>query len=116
MFSWLASHDIGGVTGDMLPLIAYLVDHRYIDADAYLGTIEFGTEASHSTRNVTFKVSNLDIKISNVHNSSATGSPMFRSIGKSTSGWVKQSDASVQTLLREWWVAYALAIAMVWSL
>lgn len=116
VFSWLATHDIEGVTGDVLPLLTYLVDHNYIDADTYLGTIEFGTEASHSPKSVTFRVPNLDIDISSSRNNSATGSPTFRGISKSNSGWVKQSGATVQTVLEGRWVACAFALVMVWSL
>lgn len=116
MFSWLASHDIKGATGDLLPLITYLVEHDFMDANTYLGTIEFGTEASHSPKSVTFKVPNLDIDISDTRNNSATGSPIFRGISKSSSGWVKQSGASLQTSLPSWWVAYAFTIVMVWCM
>jgi hypothetical protein len=114
VFSWLAAHDIRGVTGDLLPLLAYLVDHNHVDPDTYLGTIEFGTEASHSPKNVTFKVPNLSLDVSDERNRSSGDSPTFRDISKSSSGWVTQSDASVDKLLRVWPVACAFALVMIW--
>jgi hypothetical protein len=114
VFSWLAAHDIRGVTGNLLPLLTYLVDHNHVDSDTYLGTIEFGTEASHSPKNVTFKVPNLTLDVSDERNSSAADSPTFRDISKSSSGWVTQSNASVNKLLRLWLVAYGFAFALAW--
>jgi xyloglucan-specific endo-beta-1,4-glucanase len=82
-FSWVASKTVENFDFDASSLIQTLVSKGKLPADTYLGVIGFGTEAFHSTDNVTFTTTKFGASVD------GSGSASFVSMAlQNQVGWV----------------------------
>ncbi|OCL04604.1 glycosyltransferase family 2 protein [Glonium stellatum] len=63
IFSWVSPLNMTDFNEDISPLLQALWRNGLVSPDALLGLVEFGTEASHSDKNVTFTMSNFGMAL-----------------------------------------------------
>lgn len=62
-FSWMSPVNMTDFNEDISPLLQALWRNKLIPGDAFLGLVEFGTEAFHSDKNITFTVSHFSMNL-----------------------------------------------------
>ncbi|CAN8099144.1 unnamed protein product [Discula destructiva] len=63
VFTWVSPTNNTAFDEDISPLLQYLWRNELVSADARLGLVEFGSEAYHSTSNVTFSAGKFSMDI-----------------------------------------------------
>lgn len=63
VFTWYSASTISNFTGDIAELLHYNTMNGDIPTDAYLGSIQFGQEATHAVDNVTFAANSVVIDL-----------------------------------------------------
>ncbi|PQE07466.1 glycosyl transferase protein [Rutstroemia sp. NJR-2017a BBW] len=64
VYSWWPNQNISSLTAlDVSPLLNYLWRKVYIPSDIYVGAVQWGNDARHSNKNVTFDVSTFGVNI-----------------------------------------------------
>ena len=63
VFTWVATTNDTAFSADLSPLLQPLWRNGLISPASYLGVVEFGSEAFHSSENITFTASGFDIHL-----------------------------------------------------
>lgn len=63
VYTWHTATNQTGFFEDVSPLLQYLWRNNLVDADAYLGLVQYGTEAYHAASNVTLSASNFSMAL-----------------------------------------------------
>ncbi|OCK77131.1 glycoside hydrolase family 12 protein [Lepidopterella palustris CBS 459.81] len=63
VFSWISPLNITDFNEDISPLLQALWRNSLVPQNAFLGLVEFGSEAFHSDKNVTFSISNFGMNL-----------------------------------------------------
>jgi len=63
VFTWMATSNVASFAAEVSPLLQSLWRNGLISPESHIGLVEFGSEAFHSPKNVTFAASDFGIRI-----------------------------------------------------
>lgn len=62
-FTWVPDANYTRVSQDLSPLVQYLWKNNFVSAEAYVGTVSFGSESFFSLDPITFSAQSLSLNI-----------------------------------------------------